>query len=49
MKNLAERNPELKDVFENVDFVPFTSSSENAEILRQLVELFSAKTLQHIT
>ncbi|HEX9667818.1 MAG TPA: class I SAM-dependent DNA methyltransferase [Thermodesulfobacteriota bacterium] len=49
MKNLAERNPELKDVFENVDFVQFTSSSENAEILRQLVELFSAKPLQHVS
>jgi len=47
MKTLAERNPELRDVFENVDFVQFTTNTENAEILRQLVELFSAKTLNH--
>lgn len=49
MKALAERNPELKSVFENVDFVQFTSSRENAEILRQLVELFSAKSLYHVS
>jgi type I restriction enzyme M protein len=49
MKGLAERNPELKDVFENVDFVQFTTNRENAEILRQLVELFSAKTLNHVS
>lgn len=48
MKVLAERNPELKDVFENVDFVQFTSNRENVEILRQLVELFSAKSLHHV-
>lgn len=49
MKTLAERNPELKDVFENVDFVQFTTNRENAEILRQLVELFSAKPLNHVS
>ncbi|MBM4128931.1 MAG: SAM-dependent DNA methyltransferase, partial [Nitrospira sp.] len=49
MKTLAERNPELKDVFENVDFVQFTSNRENVEILRQLVELFSAKPLHHVS
>ncbi|MDI7259308.1 MAG: type I restriction-modification system subunit M [Thermodesulfobacteriota bacterium] len=49
MKVLAERNPELKDVFENVDFVQFTSNRENAEILRQLVELFSEKSLNHVS
>jgi type I restriction enzyme M protein len=48
MKALADRNPELKDVFENVDFVQFTSNRENAEILRQLVELFSSQSLQHV-
>jgi type I restriction enzyme M protein len=48
MKALSELNPELKDVFENVDFVQFTSNRENAEILRQLVELFSAKSLHHV-
>lgn len=49
MKTLAERNPELRDVFENVDFVQFTSNRENAEILRQLVELFSAQPLRHVS
>jgi len=49
MKTLAERNPELKDVFENVDFVQFTTNRENVEILRQLVELFSAKSLHRVS
>jgi type I restriction enzyme M protein len=49
MKILSERNPELKDVFENVDFVQFTTNRENVEILRQLVELFSAKPLHHVS
>jgi len=49
MKILAERNPELKDVFENVDFVQFTTNRENVEILRQLVELFSARPLHHVS
>jgi len=49
MKSLAENNPELRDVFENVDFVQFTNNRENAEILRQLVELFSARSLQHVS
>lgn len=49
MKILSEKNPELKDVFENVDFVQFTTNRENVEILRQLVELFSAKPLHHVS
>src|SRR4030067_2402802 len=49
MKALAERNPELKDVFENVDFVQFTTNRENSEILRQLVELFREKSLNHVS
>ncbi|MEW6457008.1 MAG: type I restriction-modification system subunit M [Acidobacteriota bacterium] len=49
MKLLSEKNPELKDVFENVDFVQFTTNRENVEILRQLVELFSAKPLHHVS
>ncbi len=47
MKAIAEGNPELRDVFENIDFIRFASSRENAEILRQLVEIFSAKSLHH--
>jgi type I restriction enzyme M protein len=49
MKALAERNPNLKDIFENVDFIQFTSSPENAEILRQLFELFSGHSLTHVS
>lgn len=49
MKALADHNPELRDVFENVDFVQFTNNRENSEILRQLVELFSAQSLQYVS
>ncbi|MGC9091591.1 MAG: type I restriction-modification system subunit M [Fervidicoccaceae archaeon] len=49
LKVIAERNPELKDVVDSVDFIQFTSSSENAEILRQLVELFSEKKLHRVS
>ncbi len=49
LRTIGERNPELKDVFDTVDFMQFASSRENAEILRQLVELFSAKTLYDVS
>jgi type I restriction enzyme M protein len=49
LKVIAERNPELKDVVDSVDFVQFASSRENAEILRQLVELFSERKLNHVS
>lgn len=49
LKKLAEKNPELKDVLDNVSFLQFTTSRENAEILRQLVELFSEKKLTHVS
>ncbi|MBI4744153.1 MAG: N-6 DNA methylase [Actinobacteria bacterium] len=49
MKAIAQRNPELRDAFENVDFVQFTSNLENTEILRQLVETFSARSLHHVS
>ncbi len=49
LKVIAERNPDLKDVVDNVDFVRFTSSRENAEILRQLVELFSERKLHRVS
>ena len=49
LKVLAERNPELKDVLDNVDFIQFTTNRENSEILRQLVELFSEKRLHHVS
>lgn len=48
-KNIAQKNPELKDILDNVDFIQFTTSRENAEILRQLIELFSEKKLHHVS
>lgn len=36
-------------MFDNVDFMRFAESRENAEILRQLVEIFSAKPLHHVS
>lgn len=49
LKVLAEKNSELKDILDNVDFIQFTTNRENAEILRQLVELFSEKKLHHVS
>lgn len=49
LKVLAERNPDLKDVLDNMDFIQFTSNRENSEILRQLVELFSEKKLHYVS
>lgn len=48
LKTLAEQNPDLKDILDNVDFVQFTSNRENGEMLRQLVELFSEQKLHHV-
>ncbi|MBW2031019.1 MAG: SAM-dependent DNA methyltransferase [Deltaproteobacteria bacterium] len=48
-KALAEGNPELRAVFENVDFLQFAQSYENAEILRQLFELFSSYSLDKVS
>lgn len=45
MKALAEKNPDYKDVFDNFDFVQFAGNRENQEILYQLVELFSIRSL----
>jgi len=49
LKEISERNPELSDVLDSVDFIEFAKSQENAEILRQLVELFSEKKLHHVS
>ena len=49
MKELAERNPTLKDIFTQFDFVDFTRSPENTEILRQLIELFSAYSFENVS
>jgi len=49
LKVIAERNPELRDVIDRADFIQFTTSVENFEILRQLVELFSSKKLHRVS
>lgn len=49
LKGLADRNQELRDILENTDFVEFTRNRENAEILRQLVELFSEQKLNLVS
>ncbi len=49
LKVIAERNPDLKDALDNMDFIQFASNRENFEILRQLVELFSEKKLYHVS
>jgi len=49
LKKIAELNPDLKDVVDSVDFVQFAASRENAEILRQLIELFSEKKLHRVS
>jgi len=49
LKEISNRNPELKDVLDNVDFIQFTSNRENSEILRQLVELFSAQKFHDVS
>jgi type I restriction enzyme M protein len=49
LKVIAERNPDLKDAIDNLDFIQFASNRENFEILRQLVELFSEKKLYHVS
>ncbi|MCZ3366536.1 MULTISPECIES: type I restriction-modification system subunit M [Methanobacterium] len=48
LKTIAEKNTQLKGVIDSFDFVEFTQSRENAEILRQLVELFSEKKLHNV-
>ncbi|MFW6014510.1 MAG: N-6 DNA methylase [Candidatus Nanoarchaeia archaeon] len=49
LKKIGELNPELKDIVDNADFIQFTQNPENAEILRQLVELFSEKRLHKVS
>ena len=41
IKKIAELNPELKGVFDTVEFISFTLNRENLSILHQLVEIFS--------
>lgn len=48
MKNLADLNPDFKDVVDSFDFIEFARNRENREILRQLVEIFSEKRLTNV-
>ena len=41
IKKIAELNPELRGVFDTVEFITFTTNRENLHILHQLVEIFS--------
>ena len=41
IKKIAELNPELRGVFDSVEFISFTTNRENLHILHQLVEIFS--------
>jgi len=41
IKKMAELNPELRGVFDTVEFISFTTNRENLHILHQLVEIFS--------
>lgn len=49
LKKLAELNPEYKDIFSHFDFIEFTRSPENTEILRQLYEVFSAYSFENVS
>lgn len=49
LNEIAKRNEGLKDVVNNADFIQFANSRENAELLRQLVELFSEKKLSNVS
>jgi len=49
LKEIGERNSELKDVVDRSDFIQFAANTENSEILRQLVELFSSRKLHNVS
>ncbi len=49
IKKIAELNPELKGIFDTVEFISFTMNRENLEILHQLVELFSSVDLSEVS
>ncbi len=47
LKKLAELNPNLRGVVDRFDFMEFMLHRDNAEILRQLFELFSGLNLRN--
>lgn len=49
LKKVAELNPSFSNVFGRTDFIQFTSNKENLQLLRQLIEVFSSKKLNHVS
>ncbi len=45
IKYIAEMNPDLRGIFDTLEFTSFTGNSENLVILNQLMELFSSRKL----
>ncbi|MCX8082897.1 MAG: type I restriction-modification system subunit M [bacterium] len=48
LKELAELNPDYKDIFTHFDFHQFTSNQENQIILNNLFELFSRYSFEKV-
>jgi len=49
LKEIAELNPDYKDIFLQFDFHTFTSNEENSAILNNLFELFSKYSFKNIS
>ncbi len=49
LKEIAELNPDYKDIFLQFDFHTFTSNEENSAILNNLFELFSKYSFENIS
>ncbi|NPA75096.1 MAG: SAM-dependent DNA methyltransferase [Euryarchaeota archaeon] len=49
IKKISESNPELRGIFDTVEFISFTLNRENLSILHQLVELFSGIDLSGVS
>ncbi len=49
IKKISELNPDLRGIFDTIEFVSFTLNRENLSILHQLVELFSEIDLGEVS
>ena len=49
LKEIAELNPDYKDIFLQFDFHTFTTNQENSAILNNLFELFSKYSFENIS
>jgi len=49
LKEIAELNPDYKDIFLQFDFHAFTTNQENSAILNNLFELFSKYSFENIS